>query len=1255
MATKRKIKAVSELRNTIPESEISVNNQEELADESIANSTPAPEIKPLTRSDCNTEAVGDSTSDLETKPSTEPDQTIESPTKATPDLENKPATEPDQTIESPTKSTPDLEVEPATESDQTIESPTKSTPDLEVEPATESHQTIESPTKATPDLENKPATEPDQTIESPTKDTPDLEVEPATEPDQAIESPTKGTPDLKVEPATEPDQAIESPTKDTPDVEVKPATESDQIIESAAGDATAPSLESLVESDQVVEHAAEIAPDSVIEVPIEPSDDSEPAEQEPLKATEETVVPASTPEIDSNGKLSDSLSHLIITAFDTATKRLVDQLDHVQSAVPEPSIPEIEEQIVTVEEDSAPALIFEVPHPRNPKFVGRTSALSQLFGIWNPGQTSHARIAIAGLGGIGKTELAIEFVHRVHHISPSTPILWFGPDEERWDRDFGREFILVLDTGDSFENLLVKNADSERLIDQLQSFEGTIILLVRSVQHASELTGSHGICELDELEVEASIALFRNSLSPDASTAPESQMQEVVDLMAYLPRAIVQAAEVINKTGMKVSQFLEMYQRGDGFKLRMLGKLDTISSPEHNASVIGTGVFDVGKFRKTYHKFSQFLYQLYFLGGDAVPWQIFSSGDSLDMAITLVVLKGHFLVTEDTSDETYSLHPLVYLAIQNSLGSSDDAVGEANSTEERKWYEEVIIMFSKEYLLSDQHNREWNKQCFAHLIATCYHREAAFFKRKGTFVEALKMIELARHTLGEPVPPEQFAIVQDHVTLLFSLARYRDMHEVLQRTTPEPGAGMLWKKRMQAKLEQADCANQYDTAVEMFRQILLSAETSDESETSTSLSMDDLGMALMYKGRYRDAASECRKALAERKISLGSSYPDTLTSCHNLAEILKRSGQVAEALRYIQGALVGRENILGPDHPDTLHSRFVKACILRCKAVSSDEFDEAETLVIGCMDRLGSFLPSSHPLVVACRSELALVMFARGNFEMAEQMNQEALRAREQGPWLEASTHPDTLTSKHQLAEVLRLKEGCKSADLLSEAVANDRTAILTNGTLTGQDFHPDQLTSLHHRAIVLSGLKQHLPALQKIDLALTARKTILGADHPDVYLSMTWKGEIMRSQLPRYQSERVQALDTIEILHKQALEGLSWIFGPEHQSTLQCATNLALLKNEKGGHSKAEAEDLYRRIYKSYQRNLGDLHPETLKAKGRYAESLRASSSTNHSQAKKLWRESCAGFANVYGPNAWVTIKAYKEYEKFLRAYPDS
>ncbi|PBP23325.1 hypothetical protein BUE80_DR005892 [Diplocarpon rosae] len=982
-------------------------------------------------------------------------------------------------------------------------------------------------------------------------------------------------------------------------------------------------------------------------------------------------------------QLSDVISRIILTSFDAASKTLASRHGSIERGETA-KVDEREEQPVDDPTPFLPTPPLKMPHSRNPDFVGRTTALSRLFAIWNPGQNSQARIAIVGLGGVGKTELAIEFVHRVQEMSPTTPLCWFGPEDinpsdgqvsaaspgirlEQWlATEWHSDTILVVDSGDCFEVLQENTANRGPLVDKLKSFKGTILLLTRNIQNAGELTGSHGMCELGELEVDASVLLFRSHLNLDASSATEADIQGVVRLMAYLPRAIIQAADVVSRTGMKVSQFYEMYQRGDQFKLRLLGKLDPVSSPEYDLSVIGRGVFDVQKFRAKYHKFSRFLYQLYFLGGDTVPWKIFSSDDPLDMIITMVLLKGNFLIAEDSTQRTYTLHPLVYLAIRNSLGS--DQSEEADAFEERKWYEDIVLAFSHEYPDSAQDSRAWWKTCFAHLIggytlhneplqvavASVYYRESTFFKRKGMYVEALGMTELARNILPDPTPPQQLAIVQEHVSLLYLLARYREMHEVLQRTSPEPGTGILWKRRMQAKLEQADCANQYESAIEIFKQIQLTVEASNGRETLISVSMDDLGMASMDKGLYREATAACLKALAERKASLGSSYPDTLTSCYNLAEILKRKGQYSEALRYIQGALDGMENILGPNHPQTVQSRAVKASILRCKAVSINDYDEAEKLLVGCIDRLGAVLSTSHPLVVASRSELASVFLARGNYEIAEQINRSVLITSEHGPWLDPSTHPDTLRIKYQLVEVLRLKEGCKTVDILSDQVLSDRTASLTSGTLAGKDFHPDQLASLHQRAIILSSLQQHLPALQKIELALSGRKSLLGDDHPDVFMSMTWKGEIMRAQLPRYQSERAQTLDTIERLHKEAYEGLSSIFGPDHQNTLQCATNLALLKDERGGSSKPEAEGLHRQIFKSCQRTLGDLHPETLKSRGRYAEAIRASSVGNHFQAKGLWRESCSGFAKVYGPDAYVTVKAYQEYEKFLQTYPD-
>jgi tetratricopeptide (TPR) repeat protein len=638
------------------------------------------------------------------------------------------------------------------------------------------------------------------------------------------------------------------------------------------------------------------------------------------------------------------------------------------------------------------------------------------------------------------------------------------------------------------------------------------------------------------------------------------------------------------------------------------------------------------------------------------------------MIITMNHLKGHFLMNEGPAD-TYTVHPLVCLAIRRILEGERPQADEEDIKQERKWYEEVVVTFSEFYPDLHSDDREWWRGCFGHLLAEysvqtdplklsvskMHRKDSAYFERRGRYSEALKEAILAKNVLPDPLKPEHLGVIQDHIALLELLGRYREIQALLQTYPPdEQPSTILWKKRMQARLEQAEGSNRYDSAVEIFRQLKISGETTNNSISDLLQSIDDLGYVLMLKGKYHDAAIECRKALAGRTTLLGTSHQDTLASFHHLASILKLDGKFQESLVHVQAAIRGREEVLGADHPETLQSKIVKARLLASTSISLSDFDEAETLLVDSSHRLSRILSDSHPLVIACRSDHAQIMFSRGKYDAAEQMNRQTLVAREQGPYTAAASHPETLESVHQLAELLRYKEGCRAADALSERAWTERTDVLTHGTFSGSDFHPDQLNSIHHRAIVLSGLGLHLPALQKIDSALFGRKTILRRDHPDIFLSLTWKGEIMRSQLPTYQTQRDQTLDAIEGLHKQALEGLTCIFGSEHHNTLQCLANLALAKHERGTSGLVEAEALHRQVYRAYQRNLGDLHPETCKSKCRLAEAMRALSPHLHQESKRMWREACGGFAQMFGVDPYLTVTAHREYEKFLKTYSE-
>lgn len=82
------------------------------------------------------------------------------------------------------------------------------------------------------------------------------------------------------------------------------------------------------------------------------------------------------------------------------------------------------------------------------------------------------------------------------------------------------------------------------------------------------------------------------------------------------------------------------------------------------------------------------------------------------------------------------------------------------------------------------------------------------------------------------------------------------------------------------------------------------------------------------------------------------------------------------------------------------------------------------------------------------------------------------------------------------------------------------------------------------------------------------------------------------------------EMLDAIDALHGRALEGLTRVFVSRHHWTLQCLSYMAAAKRERGDAlSYTEAAGLYRHIFRAYEGNMGDLHPETVRVKAHVAE----------------------------------------------------
>ncbi|MBI5385961.1 MAG: tetratricopeptide repeat protein [Verrucomicrobia bacterium] len=193
-------------------------------------------------------------------------------------------------------------------------------------------------------------------------------------------------------------------------------------------------------------------------------------------------------------------------------------------------------------------------------------------------------------------------------------------------------------------------------------------------------------------------------------------------------------------------------------------------------------------------------------------------------------------------------------------------------------------------------------------------------------------------------------------------------------------------------------------------------------DPDTLASRNNLAEDLRAQGKHAEAEKEHRTVLALRERVLGPEHPDTLASRNNLAEDLRAQGKHAEAEKEHRAVLAIFERVLGPEHPNTLQSRNNLAIALDDQGQHAEAELEHRT-VLALKERV---LGPEHPDTLASRNNLANALDFQGKHAEAEQEHRAVLALRERvlGP-----EHPDVFQSCHNLA--ICLKDQKKKAEAL--------------------------------------------------------------------------------------------------------------------------------------------------------------------------------------------------------------------------------
>ena len=197
-----------------------------------------------------------------------------------------------------------------------------------------------------------------------------------------------------------------------------------------------------------------------------------------------------------------------------------------------------------------------------------------------------------------------------------------------------------------------------------------------------------------------------------------------------------------------------------------------------------------------------------------------------------------------------------------------------------------------------------------------------------------------------------------------------------------------------------------------------------------------LAWALRNMGRYADARELDDDTLARYRRVLGEDRPDTLSSAVALAFDLRNLGEDQAARELNEDTLARYRRVLGDDHPHTLTS----AGNLAFGLYELGEYQAARELNEDTLARRRRVLGDDHPETLTSASNLALDLSGLGEYQAARELNEDTLARRRR---VLGDDHPDTLTSASNLAyDLRRLGEHQAARELDEDTLARRRRVL---------------------------------------------------------------------------------------------------------------------------------------------------------------------------------------------------------------------
>ncbi|KAJ5021108.1 hypothetical protein J3E73DRAFT_435012 [Bipolaris maydis] len=591
----------------------------------------------------------------------------------------------------------------------------------------------------------------------------------------------------------------------------------------------------------------------------------------------------------------------------------------VLSVIPPAAVAKIrtaEEAIQSVRKKA----IYSIPFLPNKSFVGRKTELDELTEKLMVDGACY-RMSIVGLGGTGKTQVALRFAYMVKERWPEISVFWVPalsmetfeqacaevvrmlgvPKATDGEDDVKEQFkshlstaqagkwLLIVDNADDAD-IVFGRAQSRGIVDYLpRNEEGVTLFTTRTLDVAVKLTGSH-VLEIGAMDRQDATTFLTRSLINKELLSDSVATTDLLDELVCLPLAIAQAAAYLNGNRISIREYLRLLYSTELDLVKLMStefRNDAQYKGTANA-VATTWVVSFNQIRARDKVAVKLLSFMSCIEWKAIPRSILPRVRSrVRMTNAIGTLCAYSFLTKRDNQDEYDIHRLVHLATRIWVRQYGDT---------RRVVEKGIRRVARIFPSDDYANRTKWRTYLPHAVRLLEDNQDSSIKERSELCLSVGMCLKADGRLLEHVVRiEAEVLAEDHDDRLAS------QHEL-------------------ARAYKAD--GQVRKAIRLLEHVV---RIRTEDHPSRLASQHELAAAYLTDGRVRKAARLLEHVVGIRTEVLAEDHPDRLSSQHELANAYFADGRVKEAIELLEYVIKIGRRIYGSDHPHQLMSQRVLA------------------------------------------------------------------------------------------------------------------------------------------------------------------------------------------------------------------------------------------------------------------------------------------------------------------------------------------